>query len=512
MAIDLTTDSVASGYNLSVVNGNFSKTETALQDGLSRTGSGPNSMEVSIDMNGNTLLNLPAPVNPNDPVRFQDVAAGDKNDAEAAAAAALVSETNAAASEDSASNSATQAAAAEKSIGWVFDTSTTMSDPGDSNVRLNNATLSSVTSIAVDRLDFNTSDVSDYVATWGASTATNKGVITLRKAESVTDFAIYNITTAVTDNSGWLQLTVSHVTSSGTFSADDTAFLHFTRSGDDGLTGGGSGDLLASNNLSDVASASTSRTNLGLAPLAVQSSVAVGQLNNVTVGTPQLIDNGVTLGKMAVGTPGGFMAYDTTTGALVDIGAGTAGQIPQSNGAGVITWVNAPSAGADTLHDLVSTSAVTMNIAASSTPSDVRAGGKVIATKASVSLKTTDRISINVKDMILDASGVGTDTRVRIWVKINSVHSYSGFDDNGGEALPINGKAYLLTVANTAAGTVDTFSKSGHLGSITLLASDFISSNASHTIDIMAVADAGDAAVVIDGATTTTTFNLRVEA
>jgi len=48
--------------------------------------------------------------------------------------------------------------------------------------------------------------------------------------------------------------------------------------------------------------------------------------------------NAVTLAKMAPGTPGGIIAYDTTTGDAVDIGVGTQDQVVTSNVSGVPTW------------------------------------------------------------------------------------------------------------------------------------------------------------------------------
>lgn len=58
MAINFTPDDVASGFNLSKLNSNFDKTQTALQDALSRSGNGPNQMNADIDLNSNDLLNV----------------------------------------------------------------------------------------------------------------------------------------------------------------------------------------------------------------------------------------------------------------------------------------------------------------------------------------------------------------------------------------------------------------------------------------------------------------------
>lgn len=58
---------------VTTINNNFTAITTALDDVLSRSGVTPNQMETAIDMNGNTLLNLPSPANPTDPVRLEDV-------------------------------------------------------------------------------------------------------------------------------------------------------------------------------------------------------------------------------------------------------------------------------------------------------------------------------------------------------------------------------------------------------------------------------------------------------
>lgn len=58
MAIEFLKNIITSGYNLEKINDNFDKLETALQDGLSRSGEGPNQMNADLDMNGHNILNL----------------------------------------------------------------------------------------------------------------------------------------------------------------------------------------------------------------------------------------------------------------------------------------------------------------------------------------------------------------------------------------------------------------------------------------------------------------------
>jgi hypothetical protein len=64
------------------INENVNKLADAVGDLLSTTDTTENTMNVSLDMNGQRILNLPTPVLPNDPIRFQDraIIRGDKGD------------------------------------------------------------------------------------------------------------------------------------------------------------------------------------------------------------------------------------------------------------------------------------------------------------------------------------------------------------------------------------------------------------------------------------------------
>lgn len=58
MAVDVTLNDITSGYNLSKINENFQRIDTALQDAVSRTGGSPNQMVADLDMNNYDVLNV----------------------------------------------------------------------------------------------------------------------------------------------------------------------------------------------------------------------------------------------------------------------------------------------------------------------------------------------------------------------------------------------------------------------------------------------------------------------
>ena len=70
---DITLTEVRSGYNLGKINENFTKVEDKVNNGVLHTSGGKNIMGQNLDMNGNRILNLPAPINDNEPARLIDL-------------------------------------------------------------------------------------------------------------------------------------------------------------------------------------------------------------------------------------------------------------------------------------------------------------------------------------------------------------------------------------------------------------------------------------------------------
>lgn len=58
MAVDVSLNTITSGYNTAKINTNFERIATALQDVLSRSGDTPNEMNTDLDMNGGDILNV----------------------------------------------------------------------------------------------------------------------------------------------------------------------------------------------------------------------------------------------------------------------------------------------------------------------------------------------------------------------------------------------------------------------------------------------------------------------
>ena len=245
------------------------------------------------DADSKIISNVATPVATTDAANktYVDTAIGaaatSATDAAASASAAATSATSASTSATAAASSATAAAASATLIAsgfrWAYDTSTTMADPGTGDIRLNHATLASVTAIAISDLAYDTGnpDVSAFVLTWDdSSNTTLRGTIVIRKVSAPENLAVYSVSGASTDNSGWTQLAVTYVAHSGSFSSTDQLFVLFVRTGDKGAAGAGSGDLVAANNLSDVANAATSLSNLSGATRGANTDITSVYLAN----------------------------------------------------------------------------------------------------------------------------------------------------------------------------------------------------------------------------------------
>ena len=102
-------------------------------------------------------------------------------------------------------------------------------------------------------------------------------------------------------------------------------------------TGSDTTYMYRANNLSDVASTSTARTNLGLGTIALQNANSVAITGGSIAGSS--IDS-TTVGATTASS-GKFTTLDASTGFTLNSQAGTAGQILSSSGSGAIpTWID----------------------------------------------------------------------------------------------------------------------------------------------------------------------------
>jgi len=274
----ITTLPAGGRYNVATLNSNFSTIRNKFDELIGRNGTGGsnNSASGNIDLNGNSLLNVGDVLNTSGAGFVSSVdyaeewankaedslvsaaAGGDQSDdysskhfsikatAQVALAAAQV--TLATAQVALAAGHVTTATneASATAPKYTFSTTTSMADPGTGILRYNHGTVASVTAIAIDDLtaDAGNPDVEAWLKTFDDSSSTIKGWIRLVEPGTPANYAIFNVT-AVADNSGWVQLTVAHVDSNGTFSNADSIRLFFSRTGDIGATGAtGSGEGL----------------------------------------------------------------------------------------------------------------------------------------------------------------------------------------------------------------------------------------------------------------------------
>jgi len=119
---------------------------------------------------------------------------------------------------------------------WLFASSTTMGNPSAGNVRFDNATLASVTAIAISYSNGESGNpsVANWVKNWGGSTSTDKARLIVSKISAPENYVVFKITAAVTDNTTWGQITVTVDDAAGSFSASDALSVQWARTGDAG--------------------------------------------------------------------------------------------------------------------------------------------------------------------------------------------------------------------------------------------------------------------------------------
>ena len=299
-------------------------------------------------INGTTLTFATAPASGvnNIDVRAPSLLVGA---ASSAASLAQVYAANALTSQTSAATSATNAAISASSAAgyaaarnqWTFSTTTTMANPGTANLRLNNAAFASVTAIAISNLSANVGnpDLSGWISTWDDAGGSNRGSIFIFKDNG--NFAIYNVNSALIDNTTWFQVPVTYVSGAGSFSASDAVLIGFSAAGTTLVSGGITqltGDVVASGAGSVV---TTIANGAVTTPKLAAGSVHTAKIEDLAVTTIKIADANVTLEKIAnVGS--GIVLGRSTAGSgileeLTTLPAVNGSNLTNLNGANIAT-------------------------------------------------------------------------------------------------------------------------------------------------------------------------------
>lgn len=126
-------------------------------------------------------------------------------------------------------------------IAYVFSTTTADADPGNGNLRLDNATQNAATVIRADLLDALGADWTSVLATLADSTSVVKGHLRLVKTSDPTEFLVFRLT-SLASPTGYRNISVVNVGGSAAspFANGDAITLIFSRTGDAGTVSAGS--------------------------------------------------------------------------------------------------------------------------------------------------------------------------------------------------------------------------------------------------------------------------------
>ncbi|MBP2230826.1 hypothetical protein J2847_004135 [Azospirillum agricola] len=163
-------------------------------------------------------------------------AAGSAGAASSSAGAAAGSATAAANSAVLADQNASAAGGAAPSARLSWDAGTSATDPGAGKVRVNSATLASVTALHISETDAAGANLAAVFASWTASTNAIKGRLRIAHRLNLTVWLEADVT-AATDNGAWWTLTLANPTGPGGLVAADVVAVSVARAGNVGADG-----------------------------------------------------------------------------------------------------------------------------------------------------------------------------------------------------------------------------------------------------------------------------------
>jgi hypothetical protein len=135
---------------------------------------------------------------------------------------------------------------------WNFDNSTVDADPGTGDLRLNNATLGSVTFIYISNTDkFGNTQSTFLNFIDDSTTATSRGIILIQDVNNPqTNWFMCNVTGVIVVSGAYFKIPVASLGANGSFVLGGPLSFAFNRTGDRGTDGAGAGNVI-----SDIGSA-----------------------------------------------------------------------------------------------------------------------------------------------------------------------------------------------------------------------------------------------------------------
>lgn len=170
-------------------------------------------------------------------------------------------------------------------IDYTWDTGTAAADPGPGKVRASVGTFAGSFSLYISETDRLGNNLAALLQSWDDSTSTIRGKLEVIDLVAPANRMYCAVTGTVSDGGVFDTISVTYLSGVTSFAAVNVGLLFF-RSGDRGADGLGAGDLVAANNLSDLASKKTAYDNLSVRGADIASAATI----DLDAATGNLVD------------------------------------------------------------------------------------------------------------------------------------------------------------------------------------------------------------------------------